>query len=57
MEEFVSTNVGRILQRRTLLVYDTWPDTSPPAEQVFVGGEFCGQDFEDAWDELVTQER
>ena len=30
-------------------------DTWPPAEQVSVGGEFCGQDFEDTWDELVTQ--
>eukprot|EP00253_Pinus_taeda_P012425 PITA_12425 len=28
------------------------PDTWPPAQQVSVGGEFCGQDFEDAWDEL-----
>jgi len=31
------------------------PDGCPPAEQVPVGSEFCGQDFEDAWDELVTQ--
>lgn len=31
------------------------PDTWPPAQQVSVGGEFCGQDFEDAWDELVCQ--
>nr|ABR17062.1 unknown [Picea sitchensis] len=31
------------------------PDTWSPVQQVSVGGEFCGQDFEDAWDELVTQ--
>ncbi|KAH9326941.1 hypothetical protein KI387_007119, partial [Taxus chinensis] len=31
------------------------PDSSPPAQQVSVGGEFCGQDFEDAWDDLVTE--
>nr|ABK24797.1 unknown [Picea sitchensis] len=31
------------------------PDSWLPTEQVSVGGEFCGQDFEDAWDELVTQ--
>lgn len=31
------------------------PDSWPPAQQVSVGGEFCGQDFEDAWTELVTQ--
>lgn len=31
------------------------PDTWPPSQQVSVGGEFCGQDFEDAWDELVKQ--
>ena len=30
-------------------------DMWPPVEQVSVGGEFCGQDFEDTWDELVTQ--
>ncbi|GLJ05511.1 hypothetical protein SUGI_0019350 [Cryptomeria japonica] len=31
------------------------PDSSPPTQQVSVEGEFCGQDFEDAWDDLVTQ--
>lgn len=31
------------------------PDSSPPNEQVSVGGEFCGQDFEAAWDDLVSQ--
>lgn len=31
------------------------PDTWPPQEQLSVREEFCGQDFEDAWDELVTQ--
>lgn len=31
------------------------PDTWSPAQQVSEGGEFCGQDFEDAWNELVTQ--
>eukprot|EP01018_Ginkgo_biloba_P020969 Gb_22487 [translate_table: standard] len=30
-------------------------DSSPPDKQVPVGGEFCGQDFEDAWDDLVKQ--
>ena len=30
-------------------------DTWPPVEQVSVGGKFYGQDFEDTWDELVTQ--
>lgn len=31
------------------------PDSWSPAQQVSVGGEFCGQDFENAWDKLVTQ--
>ncbi|KAH9326943.1 hypothetical protein KI387_007121, partial [Taxus chinensis] len=31
------------------------PDSSRPGQQVSVGGEFCGQDFEDAWDDLVRQ--
>ncbi|GLJ05513.1 hypothetical protein SUGI_0019420 [Cryptomeria japonica] len=31
------------------------PDTSPPSQQVSVEGEFCGQDFEDAWDDLVME--
>ncbi|GLJ05510.1 hypothetical protein SUGI_0019340 [Cryptomeria japonica] len=31
------------------------PDNSSPTQQVSVEGEFCGQDFEDAWDDLVTQ--
>ena len=33
------------------------PDTWSPEQEVSVGGEFYGQDFEDAWNELVTQER
>ena len=31
------------------------PDTCPPSQQVSMGGEFCGQDFEDAWDDLVME--
>lgn len=31
------------------------PDTSHPAQQVSMGSEFCGQDFEDAWDDLVKE--
>ena len=30
------------------------PDTWSPEQQVYVGGEFYGQDFEDARNELVT---